>query len=72
MPRSSPGPRQLEVGLGDDEAVGGFLEDGRGGRRRLVVLGVGEEDAVALVLAAADAAAELVELGEAEALGVDR
>ena len=32
--------------------------------------GIGEEDAVGFVLAASDAAAELVDLGEAETLGV--
>ena len=60
---------EFEVFFGDFEARGVFghgLEAGDG-----VVGGlVGEEDAVGLFVAAADAAAELVELGEAEAVGV--
>ena len=63
------GATQAEVCLGDLEAIGSLLQygellDGLGELR------VGEEDAVGFFLAPADAAAELVELGEAEALGV--
>ena len=63
------GATELEVHFGDVEAVGGFdhgfqsLLGGVGG-------GIGDEEAGGGVFAAADAAAELVELGEAEAVGV--
>ena len=63
------GAADLGVFFGEFEAVGGLDECGEsigsfGG------LGVGEEEAVALVGAAADASAELVELGDAEAFGL--
>ena len=64
------GATDAEVGFGDSETVGGFFEEleSGGGVR---VLAVGDEDAEAFVGATADAAAELVELGEAEAIGVE-
>ena len=64
------GAADAEVGFGDGETVGGFFEEleSGGGVR---VLAVGDEDAEAFVGATADAAAELVELGEAEAIGVE-
>ena len=68
-PSRSPAPRSAQVLLGDDEAVlGGAhgLEPGAGGlaERRVV-----EQQAGRAGGAAADAAAQLVELGEAEGLG---
>ena len=63
------GAALLEVGLGQGEAVGGGSE----GFQALAGLGVfvvREEDAVALMGAAPDAAPELVELAEAEAVGI--
>ena len=58
----------LEVDFGELEAV---AVGGQGGQPLLGALGLrlGHEQAVALVLAAADASAELVELGEAEPVG---
>ena len=64
------GAALLEVELGEREAIlsldhGVEAEVGFGGDG-----GAGDEDAEALGGAAADASAELVELGEAEAIGV--
>lgn len=59
----------VEVFFGDFEAVGGLFEDGEFLACFLVVF-VDEEDAVGGVGAASDASAELVELGESEAVGV--
>src|SRR5581483_11576198 len=63
------GPAEGEVHLGDFEAVVGA---GHGGEAFFggFVAAVGDEDAEGGVLSASDAAAELVELGEAESLGV--
>ncbi len=64
------GAAEEEVGFGDGEAVGGGGE----GVEALEGWGIfagGGEDAEAFVWAAADAAAELVELGEAEAFGFE-
>lgn len=63
------GAADLSVFFGEFEAIGGLDEcseavGGVGG------LGIGKEEAVALVGAAADASAELVELGDAEAFGL--
>ena len=69
VPSTSPSPRRIEIDLGELEAVAlgrDRLEPGPGALR----LGVGEEDAVGLVLAAADPPAQLVELAEAVAVGV--
>jgi hypothetical protein len=63
------GAAELEVFFGDLEAIGGAGEDFEA-LAALVGFGIGEEDAVGLVLAATDASAELVELGEAEALRI--
>jgi hypothetical protein len=64
------GASDAEVGFCDGEPVGGLLEEleASGG---FGVVAVGDEDAEAFVGATADAAAELVELGEAEAVGVE-
>ncbi len=71
LPRAEEvaGPAQLEVDLGDLEAV---IGSGHGGDPAFGVLRgrAGEQDAVALPRAAAHPAAQLVELGEPEALGV--
>ena len=60
VPKNSPGPRS-EVLLGDLEAVGG-LGHGLEAALGLVGGGLADEEAERLVLAAADAAAKLVEL----------
>ena len=65
VPMSSPSPAQAQVHLGEPEAVAvlGQRAQARG------LLGP-EEQAQRLVLAAADAPAQLVQLGDAVALGV--
>src|SRR5690606_32497022 len=63
------GPAQPEVQLGDREAVG-VLDERLEPAARLPGGVAGDEQAEALVRAAAHAPAELVELREAEALGV--
>ena len=70
VPSRSPSPRSLQVFLGDAEAVLGVAQDreprlGGFAERRLV-----EQQAGRVAGAAADAAAQLVQLREAEALGV--
>ena len=60
----------LQVVLGDLEAVVRLLHDPQPLARLLRLLVLREEDAVALGRAAPDAPAQLVELREAEALGV--
>ena len=63
------GAALAEIGLGDLEAVGGLGHDLEplGG---LLAATVGDQDAEAVLAAAANAPAELVELGGAEAVGV--
>jgi len=64
-----PGAAELEVFLGDAEPVGRFaqrLQPAKGQR----AAGVGNEDAVGVVGPPPDSPAELVELGEAEAVGM--
>src|SRR5262245_48830114 len=58
---------EIKVGLGNFESIGGLFEDAE------TVQGVirAEEEAVTRVLAASDAAAQLVELCEAEPFGVE-
>ena len=60
---------QPQILLGDLEAVVGLRHDGKARAVFLPVV-VGDEDAPALVLPAPDAAAELMELAETEALRV--
>ena len=60
---------QTQVLLGELEAVGGRGHDLQA-LARVLRLALRDEDAVRSIGAAADAAAQLVELGEAEALGV--
>src|SRR5437763_1029756 len=62
------GAAELEVHLGDLEAVGG-AGHGPESLLGLVGRGVGDQQAGGSVLAAPDAAAELMELREAEAVG---
>ena len=62
------GAAELHVGLGELEAVGRLLHQLEAGARVVAGL-VAEQQAVALVGAAADAPAELVELRESEAVG---
>ena len=71
LPRAEEvaGPAQAQVLLGYFEAVV-YVRHGRKPLLRLGVFRVRDEDAVALVPAAADAPAQLVELAQAEALGV--
>ena len=64
------GAALLEVKLGEGEAVGGGDEGVEAGFRSFGDAIAGDEEAVALLRATADAAAELMELREAEALGV--
>jgi hypothetical protein len=63
------GAAQAQILVGDAEAVARFLEDTEAGAR-VFLFRIDEKDAVALVFATTDTAAELVELGEAETLGV--
>ncbi len=63
------GAAQAQVHFGNMEAVGGF-DQGADALARGIVHFFGDQDAVALVGAAADAAAKLVQLREAEALGL--
>ena len=70
MPKKSPGPRSSRSLLGDDEAVGRV-----GQRLEPLAALVGQriliqQDAERLVRTAADAAAQLVQLRQAEPLGV--
>src|SRR6266849_3501347 len=69
-PQHLAGAAQPQILLGDAKPVLGFAQDletplGDGTERRLV-----EEQAARRLIAAADAAAQLVQLGEAETLGV--
>ena len=70
VPKKSPGPAQPQIALGDLEAVGRLghrLQPlARLVRQRRLI----QQEAVRLVAAAADAAAQLVQLRQAEALGV--
>src|SRR5205085_12102392 len=59
------GAAELEVALGDFEAVARFREDGEA-----ILLIVRDEDAVGRARAAADAAAQLVKLRESETMRV--
>ena len=64
---------QLEVALGELEAVGRARRAPPGGRRAVSVSSsrrARDEQAVRLLRAAADAAAQLVQLGEPEAVGL--
>ena len=72
MPRSWPSPAQLEVDLGEREAVVRVHERLQALLRVLgqLLLRTRDEQAVRLLRAAADAAAQLVELREAEAVGL--
>src|SRR5215210_3613262 len=63
-----PGPADLQVRLGDHEAVVGLLEDLQAALRLGGPLAV-EGEAEGRPRAASDPAAELMELGETEALG---
>ena len=63
------GTTEAEVFFGEGKAVGGFFEDLQA-LLRLVGPGVGEEQAPGGLIAASDAASELMELGEAEPFGV--
>ncbi len=65
-----PGAALLQVELGESEAIGGGDEGVEAGLGRLGDALAGDEQAIALVGTAADAAAELMELREAEALGM--
>ena len=64
------GAAQAEVGFGDLEAVGGLAQDVEAFLAALGERGLVEQEAAGGLLAATDAAAQLVELGEAEFLGV--
>src|SRR6516225_10115968 len=59
---------QLQILLGDAESILGFPKDLQPRPRRLAERGLIEQKAGRAGLAPADASAELVELGEAEAL----
>ena len=72
MPSSCALAAQLEVALGELEAVGRLDERLEARLRRVgqLLLRPRDEQAVRLLGAAADAAAQLVELGEPEAVGL--
>ena len=63
------GTPHFQILLGDFEAVGGLAE-GLQPLERLGIAVMRGQDAVALVLPAADSAAKLVELGQAEPVGI--
>src|SRR5581483_1197953 len=63
------GTAQLKIGLGDFEAVVGFFKDGEA-LAGFWIFGGSDEDAMRIVRATANAPAQLMELGEAETLGV--
>src|SRR5436190_17859279 len=63
------GPAQLEIALRDLEAVGAFEDHLQSRSRRLGQRLAVQHDARAIARAAADTAAQLVELCETEALG---
>ena len=65
---NSPGPADAQVLLGDLEAVVGLRHDFEPALGGLVVR-LGEQQAVGLGFAPPDAAAKLVQLGQAEAVG---
>ena len=62
-------PAQLEILLGYLKAIVGFGHDLEPRLRRLVIA-VGNEHTIALMLPSTDAAAQLVQLAQAEAVGV--
>ncbi len=72
LPRAEEvaGTAQLEVAFGDDEAVVGLGHRAQPFARVVAPRRLVQQDAVRLPLATADAAAQLVELRQAEALGV--
>ena len=64
------GASKEKIGFGDFEAVGGADHGFEAGAGFVSHAKRGDEDAMGFLRAAADASAKLVELGEAEALGV--
>ena len=70
VPSTSPAPRSSQILLGDAEAVLGLAQDREPLPRRLAQRRLVEQQAGRGLVAAPDAAAQLVQLGEAEALGV--
>ena len=69
VPRISPSPRRVRSTSASSKPSRGRARSPPSAGRRALGVGVGEQDAVALVLAAADATAQLVKLGEPVALG---
>src|SRR4029077_5254860 len=69
-PEKLPGAAELQIGFGDFETVGGAHHCFEAGAGFVGHAHGADEDAVGFLHAAADAPAQLMELGEAEALGV--
>ena len=65
------GAAQAQIFLGDAEPVGGLAHHRQAAGALLGDLAAHQQEAVALAAAAPDAAAQLVELREAEAIGVE-
>jgi hypothetical protein len=64
------GAAELQIGFGDFETVGGAHHGFEAGAGFVGHTHGADEDAVGFLRTAADASAELMELGEAEALGM--
>ncbi len=64
------GAAEFEIGFGDAKTVGRFFEGGEA-FQAFRLGGVGEEKAIALKFSARDAAAQLVQLRQAEAIGIE-
>ena len=70
VPSTSPSPRRRKFFLGDAEAVIGFAQDRKPRFRRLAERAFVQQEANRTLGAAADAAAQLMKLRQAEPLGV--